>query len=123
MRDFRPHRVGACSSAARLPALVPDTHAQERLSDADRLVEAGCYDCETGFYLGLVLADQRPWPMAADVLVSTVQCLNSVELRLVEEIGELRTSSDPPARQELQIARPRDPLALEVSCDQPTTNN
>jgi hypothetical protein len=62
-------------------------------------------DCETGFYLGLVLADQRQWPRTADVLVATAQCVDAMEPRLVQEITRIRASSDPPARQERQIAR------------------
>ncbi|HEY7284690.1 MAG TPA: tetratricopeptide repeat protein [Vicinamibacterales bacterium] len=62
-------------------------------------------DCETGFYLGLVLADQRRWPQTADVLVATGQCLDSMERRLMEEIAQVRSSSDPPVRKERQIAR------------------
>src|SRR5262249_19887405 len=52
-----------------------------------------------------VLADQRQWPRTADVLAATAQCVDAMEQRLVEEIAHIRTSSDPPARQDRQIAR------------------
>jgi tetratricopeptide (TPR) repeat protein len=62
-------------------------------------------DCETGFYLGLVLADLRQWPATAETLVASVACLDAAEGRLLGEIAEIRASSDPPARQARQIAR------------------
>ena len=36
-------------------------------------------DCETGFYLGIVLADLRVWDRTADVFVATVRCLENAE--------------------------------------------
>src|SRR5262249_45164598 len=36
-------------------------------------------DCETGFYLGVVLAEQAVWDRTAQVLVETGQCLENWE--------------------------------------------
>ena len=36
-------------------------------------------DCETGFYLGIVLDDQRVWDRTADVFVATARCLEHAE--------------------------------------------
>ena len=62
-------------------------------------------DCETGFLLGIVLAEQRNWPRTADVLVESVPCLQRAERGLLDEIVSIRASTDPPTRQALKIAR------------------
>ena len=60
-------------------------------------------DCETGFYLGVVLAEQAVWDRTAEVLVATGQCLESWEHDYTSEIERLRASNDPPRRVERQI--------------------
>jgi tetratricopeptide (TPR) repeat protein len=62
-------------------------------------------DCETGFYLGVVLAEQRIWPRTAEVLLETGPCLERAERGLLDEIVAIQTSTDPPSRQALKIAR------------------
>jgi tetratricopeptide (TPR) repeat protein len=62
-------------------------------------------DCETGFYLGVVLAEQRLWPRTAEVLSDTAQCLEAVEQGYRDEIASIRASHDPPERQASKIAR------------------
>jgi tetratricopeptide (TPR) repeat protein len=62
-------------------------------------------DCETAFYLGVVLGDQRAWPRAADVLRETVGCLEAAEQQARLDIDAIRASADPPDRQERLIAR------------------
>jgi tetratricopeptide (TPR) repeat protein len=62
-------------------------------------------DCETGFYLGVVLAEQRVWTRTAEVLVGTGQCLEAAERAYMDEIASIRASRDPPARQASKIAR------------------
>ena len=37
-------------------------------------------DCETGYYLGVVLAEQRAWPRTAEVLREASDCLQGAEL-------------------------------------------
>jgi tetratricopeptide (TPR) repeat protein len=62
-------------------------------------------DCETGFYLGVVRAEQRDWAQTADVLVATAACLQLAEDDLTAEIESIRSSTGPPERQARQIAR------------------
>ncbi|MBI3493592.1 MAG: hypothetical protein HY047_17715 [Acidobacteria bacterium] len=67
--------------------------------------ERNAFDCETTFYLGVVLAEQRAWERTAAVLTDAVHCLDEAELALNKEIATIRASKDPPARQARQIAR------------------
>jgi tetratricopeptide (TPR) repeat protein len=62
-------------------------------------------DCETGFYLGVVLSDQHAWMRAADVLSETVSCSEAAEQEAIRDIAAIRASTDPPERQARQIAR------------------
>jgi tetratricopeptide (TPR) repeat protein len=62
-------------------------------------------DCETGFYLGVVLGDQREWTLAAEVLVPTAECLADDQERLRQDIERIRNSGGPPERLAGQIAR------------------
>jgi tetratricopeptide (TPR) repeat protein len=62
-------------------------------------------DCETGYYLGVVLAEQRAWPRTVDVLRQTADCLQGNELAYTQEIASIRASHDPPERQAKKIAR------------------
>lgn len=62
-------------------------------------------DCETGFYLGVVLAELRVWDRTSEVLVGAATCLQAAEHRYLEEIAAIRASNDPPARKESKIAR------------------
>jgi tetratricopeptide (TPR) repeat protein len=68
-------------------------------------------DCETGFYLGIVFADQRVWDRTADTFVATARCLENAEQELMRDIEQIRTSKDPPARQARQIARREQQIA------------
>jgi tetratricopeptide (TPR) repeat protein len=62
-------------------------------------------DCETMFYLGVVLGDQREWPRTADVLRAAVGCLEAAEQEALLDIETIRASADLPERQARQIAR------------------
>jgi tetratricopeptide (TPR) repeat protein len=68
-------------------------------------------DCETGFYLGVVLAEQAAWPRTAEVLPETVACFEQAEITLNEEIAAVRASSDPPERQARQIRKREQQIA------------
>jgi tetratricopeptide (TPR) repeat protein len=70
-------------------------------------------DCETGFYLGLVLGDQREWTRAAEVLEPTASCLTEDEQRLTDDIERIRASGGPPERLAFQIARREQDLASD----------
>ena len=62
-------------------------------------------DCETGFYLGIVLGEQRKWPRTAEVLIETVACFEKAEEKLNGEIENIRASTQPLDRQTRQIKR------------------
>ena len=62
-------------------------------------------DCETVFYLGVVLAEQRSWAPTADVLLEAARCLEGNESAYLEEIAAIQASNDPPARKAGKIAR------------------
>jgi tetratricopeptide (TPR) repeat protein len=68
-------------------------------------------DCETGFYLGVVLAEQAVWDRTAQVLVETGQCLENWEHDYLAEIERLRASEAPPQRVQRQILRRQDQIA------------
>jgi tetratricopeptide (TPR) repeat protein len=61
-------------------------------------------DCETSFYLGLVLGEQSEWNQAIDVFMSTARCLEEEEQQLNDEIRRIRAANAPPERQIRQIA-------------------
>jgi tetratricopeptide (TPR) repeat protein len=62
-------------------------------------------DCEIGFYLGVVRAEQRDWVQTADVLTATATCFQHAEETLAAEIESIRSSKASPERQARQIAR------------------
>ena len=62
-------------------------------------------ECETTFYLGIVLGDQRVWERTAAVLGDAVRCLEGNEQGYRLEIDRIRASDDPPVRKDRQIAR------------------
>jgi tetratricopeptide (TPR) repeat protein len=62
-------------------------------------------DCETAFYLGVVLSDQRAWVRAADILREAVSCIESAEQEAIRDIATIREATDPPERKARQIAR------------------
>ena len=62
-------------------------------------------DCETMFYLGVVLGDLREWSRTADLLRQTVGCIEAAEREALLDIETIRASADPPERQARQIAR------------------
>jgi tetratricopeptide (TPR) repeat protein len=68
-------------------------------------------DCETAFYLGIVLGDERLWPQAAEVLLQTAACLQNAVTQLEREIADLRVSSAPEARRTRQIAKREQQIA------------
>ena len=76
--------------------------AQARFEESQNRDSA---DCETGFYLGIVLSDERLWPKSAVVLVGAATCLQNAQARLTEEIAAIRASTDPQDRKDRQIAK------------------
>jgi tetratricopeptide (TPR) repeat protein len=68
-------------------------------------------DCETGYYLGLVLAELSQWPRASEIMPSAARCLQEAEERMKTEIAEIRAGDDPPARKERKIAKREQSIA------------
>jgi tetratricopeptide (TPR) repeat protein len=64
-------------------------------------------DCETFFYLGIVQAELRDWPAAADILIGAAQCLQENDNNYLKEIDTIEASDEPPARKAAKIARRR----------------
>jgi tetratricopeptide (TPR) repeat protein len=62
-------------------------------------------DCETTFYLGVVLAELRSWAPTADILTEAASCLEGNNKAYQEEIASIQGSNDPPARKAAKIAR------------------
>ena len=62
-------------------------------------------DCELGFYLGLVNAEQRRWPPTAEVFVETATCLQNAQRQYTEEIAQIQRSNASTERKARQIAR------------------
>jgi tetratricopeptide (TPR) repeat protein len=68
-------------------------------------------DCELGFFLGSVLADQRNWTPAADLFVGTASCLENERRQLEEDIARIRASSANAERQGRMVARREQQIA------------
>jgi len=63
------------------------------------------HDCETGYYLGTILAEQGEWPRTADVLKETASCLVDLVADLGRQIREIQASRDKPERIAKQVAK------------------
>jgi tetratricopeptide (TPR) repeat protein len=98
-----PKLAGLISYRRQQPDVARAKFQESRERDPD--------DCETGFFLGVVLADQRAWSQAADVFLPTVTCLETGMGALTRQIERIRASSDSPERQARQIARRERQLA------------
>jgi tetratricopeptide (TPR) repeat protein len=62
-------------------------------------------DCEGGFYLGIVEAEQGGWPATADTFTSVAGCLERARQRATDDIAELQVSTLSPERKARQIAK------------------
>ncbi len=78
----------------------------------DESYKIGRDDCETGFYLGVVHAEQGTWPATAAVLTETSTCLDRAEQTSKREIEEFRAAPDLPAeRRDRQIKKREQQIA------------
>ena len=73
--------------------------------------KVGRDDCETGFYLGIVLGEQSSWDRTAQVLTETTACLEKAEEKTKAEIAAIQVSTDHPERQLRQIRRREQDIA------------
>jgi tetratricopeptide (TPR) repeat protein len=95
------------SDVAKLAGMI--AYRREQLDVARAKFEQGHRmnqeDCELGFYLGLVNAEQRRWPPTADVFIETATCLQNAQRRMTDEIVQIRNSKASEERKARQIAR------------------
>lgn len=82
--------------------------ARQRLELAQRRRRG---DCETGFYLQSILAEQREWDAVASIAADSAACFQSQEALLQQELDALRAGEAPDARRLRQIARRDDQRA------------
>jgi tetratricopeptide (TPR) repeat protein len=82
--------------------------AREKFEESWKL---GREDCETGFYLGIVLGEQSTWARTAQVLSDTTACLEKAEEKLKAEIAAIQVSTDHPERQLRQIHKREQDIA------------
>jgi tetratricopeptide (TPR) repeat protein len=68
-------------------------------------------DCETGFYLGVVHAEQATWAPSATVLMETSGCLEKAEQALNKEIAAFRAADMPADRRDRQIKKREQQIA------------
>ena len=71
-------------------------------------------DCETFYYLGLVLGELRQWPRASDVVPKAGACLERTVEQAREAIEAIRASDDPPARKARKIAKREQTIAVSL---------
>jgi tetratricopeptide (TPR) repeat protein len=71
-------------------------------------------DCQTLYYLHLVLADQRKWPETVNGAVAAAGCIDSAEAGLRAQIEEIRMSEAPEARKARQIAAREQQIASGI---------
>ena len=77
----------------------------------DESWKLGRDDCETGFYLGIVLGEQSTWARTAQVLTDTTACLAKAEEKLKSEIAAIQISTDHSERQIRQIGKREQDIA------------
>ncbi len=69
-------------------------------------------DCEIGYYLQIVLAEQGQWAPVADVAPSSAVCFDEAEAELRKQIANLRARTMDPAKQARQIAKREQTIAV-----------
>jgi tetratricopeptide (TPR) repeat protein len=71
-------------------------------------------DCQTLYYLHLVLADQRKWPETVNGAVSAAGCIDAAAAGLRAQIEEIRASDVPETRKARQIASREQQIASGI---------
>ncbi len=71
-------------------------------------------DCQTLYYLHLVLADQRKWPETVTGAVAAAGCIDAAEAGLRSQIEEIQQSEAPEARKMRQIAAREQQIASGI---------
>lgn len=68
-------------------------------------------DCEVGFYLEIVEAEQQRWSPVADVAPASAACFDSQEAELRHQIDDIRKKAMPEERQARLIAKRQQTIA------------
>lgn len=72
-------------------------------------------DCDTGYYLQIVLSEQREWDNAARVAADAARCFDREEATLLEEIERFRSATNlTPERRDRSIARREQQIAANA---------
>jgi len=71
-------------------------------------------DCQTLYYLHLVLADQRQWRETVQGVVAASGCIDAAATGLREEIETIRASDAPEARKARQVAAREQQIAAGI---------
>jgi tetratricopeptide (TPR) repeat protein len=71
-------------------------------------------DCEAGYYLQIVLAEQADWPPVADVAPAAAACFDDQEADLRRQIDQIRGKTIAPERQARLIARREQTIAANA---------
>jgi hypothetical protein len=71
-------------------------------------------DCQTGYYLHLVLTELRVWERAVAVSRGTSSCLDAEIVNTREEIERIKTSEQPEARKTRMIAGREERLTADT---------
>jgi tetratricopeptide (TPR) repeat protein len=61
--------------------------------------------CDSGYYLQMVLSEQRNWERVATAAAAAATCFDNEEATLLREIEQFKTAKMPPERRDRQIAR------------------
>lgn len=87
------------------------TVARQRLELAQRRRRG---DCETGFYLQSILAEQREWDSVARMAADAAACFEGQEAQVRHELETLRASDVQDARRARQVARREQQLVSDA---------
>jgi tetratricopeptide (TPR) repeat protein len=68
-------------------------------------------DCEVGFYLQVVDAEQAQWAAVADVAPASAVCFDTQEVELKNQLADIRAKALPPVRLARQIAKREQAIA------------
>src|SRR5581483_10004931 len=71
-------------------------------------------DCETGYYLQIVLAEQSQWSATAEIAPASAVCFEEEEVELRKQIDELRVRRMPADKQARQIAKREQTIAANA---------
>ncbi len=75
--------------------------ARDRLEESSR---RNAEDCESGFYLGMTLAELKSWSRSAEVFIGAVGCFDKAERVLTADIAQIRRANESPERQARLVA-------------------